>query len=178
MYKIKTARRDKDTEKVHCEVEGKPDIIFLDVRAGLVWPYRTQPGYWLILGQRDEQDALGKYPLVLLDEGESRNLSILFGSLTDSAVRLLCEDAYVDMSEENDCYRHAFSRYCDEGNIKRVFMVSAPYVDNFDYGTGLIREYVKDEALSWGKSRRVSWKKTKFPDTLRYMPCVLSWPLL
>jgi hypothetical protein len=147
MYKIKSARRDKDTGQVRCEIEGQPDITFLDIRAGLVWPYQTQPGYWLILAQRDEKNSFGKNPLILLDEGEARDLGKLFDSITDAAVRLKCEDVYVDMIEENDCYRQAFSRYRDEGNIRRVFVKPAPYVENFEYGAGLMRGWLKDEAL-------------------------------
>jgi hypothetical protein len=166
VYQIKAARRDKDTEKIHHEVEGQSDIIYLDIRAGLVWPYQTQPGYWLIMGQRDEQNAFGKYPLALLEEGEAKDLSRLFGSVTDAAVRLKCEDVYVDMSEENDCYRHEFSRYRDEGNIKRVFMKSAPYVENFDYGIGLIREYVKDEALEINRNSIIAKQLGQIPESV------------
>jgi hypothetical protein len=166
MYQIKAAKRDKDTGKIHHEIDGQPDIIYLDIRAGLVWTYQTQPGYWLIMGQRDEQNAFGKYPLVFFGEGESKDLDKLFHSMTDSAVRLRCEDVYVDLSEENDCYRGAFSRYCDEGNIKRVFMVSAPYVDNFDYGTGLIREYVKDEALEIERDSIIARQLGQIPESV------------
>jgi hypothetical protein len=138
----------------------------LDIRAGLVWPYQTQPGYWLILAQRDEKNSFGKNPLILLDEGEAKDLGKLFDSITDAAVRLKCEDVYVDMSEDNDCYRHEFSRYRNEGNIKRVFMGSAPYVENFDYGIGLIREYVKDEALEIDRDSTIARQLGQIPESV------------
>ena len=53
MYQIKVARRDKGTGMIHHEVDGQSDIVYRDIRAGLVWPYQTQPGYWrpLYIGQ-------------------------------------------------------------------------------------------------------------------------------
>lgn len=105
MYQLKLARKDKDENKIIHEIYNEPDRVYLDIRAGIVWPYQTQPGYWLILGQREEKNAFGKYPLILLEEGEAKDLSRLFGSVTDAAFRLKCENVYADMSEENDCYR-------------------------------------------------------------------------
>ena len=166
MYQIKNARRDKNSDKVHHEVEGKPDIIYLDIRAGLAWPYQRKQGYWLIVGQRQEKNVFGKYPLVLLDEGKAKDLSKIFASITDSALRLKCEDVYVDMSEENEPYRHAFSRYRDECNIQRVFLRSAPYVENFDYGIGLIREWVKDEALRIDRDSIIARQLGQIPESV------------
>jgi hypothetical protein len=166
MYEIKTARRDKNSDKVHHEVEGKPDIIYLDIRAGLAWPYQRKPGYWLIVGQREEKNVFGKYPLVLLDEGKAKDLSKIFASITDAALRLKCEDVYVDMSEENEPYRHAFSRYCDEGNIRCVFLKPAPYVENFEYGVGLIRDYVKDKVLEIDRGSIVARQLGRIPESV------------
>jgi hypothetical protein len=166
MAPVKAARRDKDTGKIHLATEGQPDTIYLDIRAGLVWPHQTQPGYWLIFGQRDEQNAFGKHPLVLLGEGKSRDLGKLFDSMTDLAVRLKCENVYVNMSEENDCFREAFSRYCDEGNIRRVFMGLAPYVENFDYGIGLIRQGLKDKALEIDQDSIIARQLREIPESV------------
>jgi hypothetical protein len=166
MYQIKVARKDKDSGKIIHELNGQPDIIYLDIRAGLAWPYQTQPGYWLVMGQHEEKSAFGKHSLVLLGEGESRSLNKLFDSLTDAAVRLKCEDVYVDMSEKNDAYREAFSRYRDGGNIRRVFMKPAPYDENFEYGTGLIREYVKDKALEIDRDSIIARQLGQIPESV------------
>jgi len=147
MDAIKVAKRDKDSGMVIIEREGKPDIIYLDIRAGLVWPYQTQPGYWLILGQHEKKNAFGKRSLALIEEGKAKDLDKLFDSMTDSAVRVKCGSVYANMSEENECYRGAFSRYCNKHNIRRVFLNRAPYVENFEFGIGLIREWLKDKAL-------------------------------
>jgi hypothetical protein len=166
MYKIKVARKDKGSGKIiHELIDGQPDISYLDIRAGLAWPYQNQPGYWLILGQYDEKNTFGKNSLVLLDEGKAKDLDKLFSSLTDTAVRLKNQDVYADMSEENNCYREEFSRFCDEGNIRRVFMKPAPYVENFEYGTGLIREYVKDKALEIDRDSIIARALGQIPET-------------
>jgi hypothetical protein len=147
-------------------VDGKPDIIYLDIRAGLVWPYQTQPGYWLILGQYEKENAFCKHPLVLLDEMKSRNLDKLFDSITDSAVRLMSKDIYVSMDEENDCYRDAFNRYCNDHNIRRVFLNRAPYVDNFEFGIGLIREWLRDEALEIDRDTLIHEELSQIPESV------------
>lgn len=166
MYQIKTVRRDKDTEKIHHEIDGQPDVIYLDIRAGLAWPYQTQPGYWLILGQRDERNAFGKHPLVLIDERKAKDLSKLFNSLTDAAVRVGCEDVYVDRNEENLCYCEAFWRYLDEGNIQRVFLNPASYIENFEFGIGLIREWLKDKALEIDRNSIIARQLGQIPESV------------
>jgi hypothetical protein len=166
MYQIKSARRDKDTGKIHHEMEERQDIVYLDIRAGLVWPYHTQPGYWLILAQRSEENTFGKHSLILLGEGKSKDLGKLFASLTDAAVRLMCEAVYADTGEENDCYRDAFSRYRNEGNIRRVFIKPAPYVEGFEYGIGLIREYLKDKALEINTDSIVARQLGQIPESV------------
>jgi hypothetical protein len=166
MYQIKVARKDKGENKIIHEVDNGPDRVYLDIRAGLAWPYQTHPGYWLILGQRDEQNSFGKFPLVLLHEGRARDLGRLFESITDAAVRLMCEDVYVDMDEENLCYRHSFSRYRDGHNIRRVFMASAPYVDNFDYGITLIREWIKEGSLKIDHGSIVGRQLGQIPESV------------
>jgi hypothetical protein len=171
MYQIKNLRNvrmDKHDGKIYFEFDGQPDEVFLDIRAGIVWPYQIQPGYWLIIGQREKETVFGKHkhPLTLLDDGESRDLDKLFDSMTDSAVRLKCENIYANMNnEENQCYREAFSHYCREHNIQRVFLNRAHYVDNFEYGVQLIRQFLRDQALELDRASLVADQLGQIPES-------------
>jgi hypothetical protein len=74
LYPIKVARKDKDDEKIHHEIDDQPDKIYLSIRAGLVWPSKTAPAYYCIIGQQDQENEFKRYPLVLFCEGQSEEL--------------------------------------------------------------------------------------------------------
>jgi hypothetical protein len=78
----------------------------------------------------------------------------------------MCEDVYADMSEENYCYRDAFCRYRDNGNIRRLYLNSASYVENFEFGIGLIREWLKDEALQIDRDSIIAQQLGRIPESV------------
>jgi hypothetical protein len=147
MYPIKVARRDKDTGKIHHETDGQPDKIYRDIRAGFSWPYKSAPPYYCMFGQPDRQNEFKRYPLVILSEGQSSDLHALLDKLTDDAKRLLCEGICVDLTGERECYKDIFSDYCEETNTQGLYLIQAPWPENFSYGLGLIRDWLKKRAL-------------------------------
>jgi hypothetical protein len=147
MYPLKNARKAHDTGLIHHEIEGQEDRIYRTLRAGLVWPNKSAPAYFCILGQLDREIAAKRNPIVFLCEGQSKELNLLFDKLTDQAKILICEEVYVDLSDDRKCFYDSFTDYCEETGTRGLYLSQAPWPDNFAYGLGLIRDWIAKNSL-------------------------------
>jgi hypothetical protein len=66
MYSLKNARKDHDNGLIYHEVAGEPDRTYRILRAGLVWPNKSAPAYFRILGQLDRENELKRNPIVIM----------------------------------------------------------------------------------------------------------------
>lgn len=147
LYPIKVARKDKDDEKIHHEIEGRPDKVYLNIRAGLTWPNKSAPAYYCILGQLDRENEFKRNPIVFFCEGQSKELPLLLDKLTDHAKMLMCEEIYVDLTEDRKCFKDSFSGYCRENQTRGLYLRQAPWPENFSFGLGIIRDWLGKESL-------------------------------
>jgi hypothetical protein len=147
MYPIRNARKDKHSGMIIHELEGQDDKVYLDIRAGLTWPNRSAPAYYCILGQEDKENEFKRNPIVFFCENQSKDLHLLLDKLTDDAKRLLCDEIYVDLSENRKCFRDSFSDYCKETDTTGLYLRQAPWPDNFAYGLWLIKDWLAKNSL-------------------------------
>lgn len=147
MYPIKNARKDHHDGLIYHEIDGQPDKVYLNIRAGLVWPNKLAPAYYCILGQLDQENESKRNPIVFLCEGKSKELHLLFDKLTDQAKILMCDEVYVDLTDDRKCFRDSFSAYCRENHTSGFYLRQAPWPDNFAYGLSLIRDWIAKNSL-------------------------------
>jgi hypothetical protein len=151
LYPIKVAKKDRDDEKIHHEIDGQPDKVYLKIRAGLTWPNKSAPAYYCILGQRDQLNEMKRYQLIFFCEGQSNELPLLFDKLTDHARMLMCEEIYADFAEDRKCFRDLFSKYCRENQIRGFYLRQAPWPENFSFGLGIIQDWLAKKSLEIDK---------------------------
>ena len=152
MYEVIRSWRDETTDLIFHDTGRLPNRIYRDVRAGLTWPSRDAPGYFIILGQLPHRNEMKERPLVFIKEKISEDLRDLFQSLSDAAQMFLCEDAYTDLSnKEYEGYVQMFRDFCSKNEIRRLYLQEAPYISNFQYGLHLIKEMLGNYALEIDK---------------------------
>jgi hypothetical protein len=166
MYSIKNARKDKHDGKIYHEIDGQDDRVYLNIRAGLSWPNKSAPAYYCILGQLDRQNEFKRNPLVFLFEGQSKDLNLLLDKLTDHAKMLLCEEIRVDLTGDRECFRDSFINYCEETETRGLYLGQAPWPDNFSYGLGLIRDWLKKKSLEIERGSTLAQQLGRIPDDL------------
>jgi hypothetical protein len=147
MYPLKHARKAHLTGLIHHEIEGQEDRTYRTLRAGLVWPNKSAPAYFCILGQLDRENASKRNPIVFLCEGQSKELHPLFDKLTDQAKSLICEEVFTDFTEDRKCFRDSFASYCEETGVRGLYLNQAPWPENFAYGLSLIRDWIAKNSL-------------------------------
>jgi hypothetical protein len=147
MYQITRADKEKKTRKILHSTPDGHTLLYLDIRAGIAWPYRSAPAYFCIFGQKGQKNAFKKHPLVFMAEAESEDLRALLQKLGDECSRLLCGDVYADFEEERQSYRGAISHAWADRKAMETSITQAPHARNFQYGTDMIREWVQDKAL-------------------------------
>jgi hypothetical protein len=147
MYLLKNARKAHDTGLIHHEIEGQEDRIYQTLRAGLVWPNKSAPAYFCILGQLDQENASKRNPVIFLCENQTKELPLLFDKITDQAKILMCEEVYVDLTEDRRCFYDSFTDYCEETGARGLYLQQAPWPENFAYGLSLIRDWIAKHSL-------------------------------
>lgn len=120
----------------------KGHIPILEARAAAVAPTGTEPGYFLILGQKLERLPNGKRPLLFLAEGLNDNQSKLLKKLSDDARRLNVRNVYV--REGTGFHQAAWEQFSGAPGIG---VVPAPFPEDLEYGLAMIREWLLDRAL-------------------------------
>jgi hypothetical protein len=166
MYSIKNARKDKHDGKIIHEIPGQDDKTYLSIRAGLSWPNKSAPAYYCILGQEDRQNQFKRNPIAFFYEGQSKNLNLLLDKLTDHAKMVLCEQIWVDLTGDWECFRDSFIDYCEETETRGLYLRQAPWPENFSYGLGLINDWLAKKSLEIEHGTTLARQLGKIPEDL------------
>jgi len=166
MYPLKAARKAHDDGLIYHEIAGQPDRVYRTLSAGLTWPNRSAPAYFCILGQLDRKNEFKRNPIVFLSEGQSKDLHQLLDKFTDDAKRLLCDEVYVDLTEERKCFRDSFSDYCEETGTRGLYLTQAPWPENFSYGLGLIKDWLAKDSLKIERETTLAQQLGKISEDL------------
>ncbi|MFC1895987.1 hypothetical protein ACFL0Q_04940 [Thermodesulfobacteriota bacterium] len=145
MYKIKHARRDEQTGIIYHDTGTYP-LAYRAIRAGLAWPYKNAPGYFLLLGQETHKNARGHYPLLFLLEAQYDALHGLLEALSDACAMVVCDEVFTDMAGNRECFEDAFhDHHRQEGTS--LYLRQAPWVENFEYGLSLVERHIAHRSL-------------------------------
>jgi hypothetical protein len=153
---VRTNRDDKRiiTHAIAGDGSSREEHQYVTIRGGLGWPSKGAPGYYVILGQIHggiSRFATGKHqkkPLRFLAEFESSNLGEFFRRLVEDTALFLCQSYYTDKSELWRGYEESLSSYCRGNQIAVIpSLDGAVFVENFQYGANLIKEWLMDGAL-------------------------------
>jgi hypothetical protein len=156
-YTIIKASRDEKGIITHLSANGNSSPEghqYVTVRGGLCWPNQGAPAYYVILGQiyggpsRFTTGTHQKKPLRVLSEFASGNLREFFDRLAKDTALFLCQGYFTDTSDLWKGYEASLSDYC-RGNQIAVHpsLHEAIFVENFQYGANLIKEWLADDAL-------------------------------
>jgi hypothetical protein len=133
--------------QVALEDGSKWTHIFRDIRGALTWPTMLSPGYLIIAGQEDQQTSSGRYPVRFFTEAQVDTLTDFFQQLSDLAGKYSVDTFYADRREDFWPYLEALYEFCRRQQIKSPGIIQAPFVDDFGFAVGLIREWRRDRAL-------------------------------
>ncbi len=120
--------------------ESIPSIALLEVRAAVVFPSGTMPGFTLVMGQKLERNPHGLNPLLFLTEHQPESFEAQIHKLTEEVPRLKVQSVYCD--HQNEGMLH-FLR-------KRFHSIRTPrlsYSDDITYGHVMIAESLSEKTL-------------------------------
>jgi hypothetical protein len=149
MFQINSSKKEKKTGVISHVLSGGQSVSYRSIRAGIAWPFRTAPAYYCIVAEREILNLKKKFPLIMLAEGESKNLESLFQKLSDLCTQLRCESIYTDLSSpETKCYEDLFWKFRHENmTASGLFLLQAPWIENFEFGLHLIRGRLDTRSL-------------------------------
>jgi hypothetical protein len=163
MYKVLRSWRDEKNNLIFHDTGLLLNNIYRDVRAGLTWPSKDAPGYFIILGQFPHKNEMEERPLILIKEMVAKGLKDLFQSLSDAAQMFLYESVYTDLSDECEGYIEMFRDFCSKNEIRKLYLKEAPWISNFQYGLYLIQEILGNRALEIDKHSIIGQQLGKIP---------------
>jgi hypothetical protein len=142
--------RDRHLIVVQTEQTGKPPKIetYLTVRGGISWPSIDSPGYFCLLGMKDEHTLTERKPLELLTEGKASLIDKFSEKLSLSATRWCCDPLIADCSEGNKGFQDSLDRFVRDRKVKDIRLWdSSEFSMSIKYSVGLIRQWREDNAL-------------------------------
>jgi hypothetical protein len=133
----------------YSEKPGEPKKIdvYLTTRAGISWPKADHPGYFCVIGLKDEPGITGKKPLVLLAEREHHHMERYFERLTINARRLYSENLFADL-EHNQGFERSFRDFVRDRKVEGIRLIDSSEFEDFEHIVSLIRQKKKDGLLS------------------------------
>lgn len=151
-YKIIKSSRSENGIISHVVDTGDSlpqEMQYVTVRGGLSWPKGSAPAYYIIFGQihggvtRFQTDDTHKKPVRFLREYADSDLMAFFRRLSEDIVLLCCQGLYVEKSEELKGYEESLTNYWKDKRIEaRPYLEEGSFVDNFQYGATIIREWL------------------------------------
>jgi len=140
----------KDRDKINI-VSKKPDEpkkvdTYLTTRAGISWPTPQSPGYYCILGLKDEPTLTEKNPLVLLAEGQDELMEKFFERLSITANRLFCNRIFANL-EQNKGFEDSLYKFVRQRKLEGIRPWDSSEFEDFHHGTSLIKQYKRHNAL-------------------------------
>jgi len=130
--------------------ETKRQINLQDVRAGMVFPTGSMPGYFLILGREVELVPTGKPMMLFIHEAENIMHELLFQDFTDACTKFKCKTVYAYLPRQDR--KRGVGGYDDLWKYLRnrrlkINLVPAPAAEDVEYGKALLREFWTDDAF-------------------------------
>lgn len=156
-YKVISARKNEKGIITH--VTARADVPpeehqYVTVRGGLSWPVGDAPAYYIIFGQihggvtRFQTDDSHKKPVRFLSEHADKDLTTFFKRLSEDVVLLCCDGLYVEKPDEFKGYEESLTTYWENKKIEiRPYLEEAAFVDNFQYGATIVKEWLTRKAL-------------------------------
>jgi hypothetical protein len=140
-----------DREKLIFQYSKEPGSMqrvdtYLTTRAGISWPSPNSPGYYCILGLKDESTLTEKRPLVLLAEGEDELMEKFFERLSVTANRLFCNRIFANL-EHNKGFEDSLFKFVRQRKLEGIRPWDSSEFEDFDHGVSLIRQYKRNNAL-------------------------------
>ena len=150
--------------------EGKLQRIdeYFTIRGGTSWPGIAAPGYYCLIGMKDEPTLTDKYSLVLLAEGEAQLPDKFTEKMVLSAKRLHCERLFADLRDENKGYEDSIYNFVRREKIKGIRLYDSSEFDDPERGSLLIKQWHHDKALVIREGTILSEQlKTMTPEDLK-----------
>jgi len=128
----------------------KRRVMLQDVRAGLIFPAETLPGYYVLFGREIEAKSVDKHKFLFMSEGESHTHDTLFSKLTDDCSKFKCKTVYAKLKRQDR--RGGVGGYDDlwryiKAKKLSINLIPAPAADDVEYGKTLLGEYWLDGCL-------------------------------
>ncbi len=142
--------RDRDGIVVEIPQPGRPPKMetYLTVRGGISWPRIDSPGYFCLLGMKDEHTLTERKPLELLAEGKAPLIDKFSEKLFLNATRWYCDALIADCSEKNKGFQDSLYRFVRDRKDKGIRLWdSSEFRMSIEYSVGLIRQWREDNAL-------------------------------
>lgn len=141
----------KDREKIIFQYPKEPGTLqrvdtYLTTRASVSWPSPNVPGYYCILGLKDEPTLTEKKPLVLLAEGQDELMEKFFERLAVTANRLFCNRIFANL-KHNRGFEDSLYKFVRQRKLEGIRPWDSSEFEDFDHGVSLIRQYKRDNAL-------------------------------
>jgi hypothetical protein len=119
---------------------------FWTIRAGVSWPTAKSPGYYCIIGAKDDLEAADRVSLVLIDEGQSGVREKLFEKIMLNTKESGCERIYARL-DGNKSPERAYYRFRRQRNIDCPGLLDSSEFENFNQDVLLIRQWIEKGAL-------------------------------
>lgn len=141
----------KERDKIfffHPKEPGKTQCIeeFWTIRAGVSWPTAKAPGYYCIIGAKDDLEAADRVSLDLIDEGQSEVFEKLFEKIMLNTKRFGCEKIYARI-DGNKSPERAYYRFRGQRKIDCPGLSDSSEFENFNQDVPLIRQWIEKGAL-------------------------------
>lgn len=133
---------------IHPFEPGKTQRIdeFWTIRAGVSWPIAKAPGYYCIIGAKDDLEGADRVSLVLIDEGESEVLEKLFEKIMLNTMKFMCERIYARLDGKKSP-QNEYLRFRGQKNIDCPGLLDSSDFENFNQDVPLIRQWIEKGAL-------------------------------
>ena len=130
------------------DTDAKAQIDIWEVRAGIVGPTGSQPGYAVFFGLGKKRNVVGKNPLIFLNEREEKLHGPLLEKVTNDAIRLRCTVFYANRGAKRmlEGFYGSLWKYLQDTKLN-ITLMPAPSVDDPEYGAALIQEALSSKAL-------------------------------
>lgn len=128
--------------------DGRPRRVdaYHATRAGVSWPGADCPGYYCILGLKNEPSISQSPPIELLDEGEHSILEKFYERMLLQSNRYRCERIFAKL-EDNEGYLASLRRFIRERKLEMPRLLDSSVFENLNYGVALIKQRLLDDEL-------------------------------
>ena len=152
--------------------DGRPRRVdaYHATRAGVSWPGADCPGYYCILGLKNEPSISQSPPIELLDEGELSILEKFYERMLLQGNRYRCESMFGNL-EDNEGFLDSLRRFVRERKLAMPRLLDSSAFENLNFGIALIKQRLMDDELVVPKGSILGRQVGSItPDDLREQP--------